>query len=246
MSPIIEVGHIKCRAPTLLPLDPLICKSPTSFLTKFVLSNDTSDCHPQATKDIDVQLVFNNAGFITPGIFHAIPLARNLGNYECNATCTIKITHHFLNKITEKGLRGYIGFTSSSAGFVPNPLSAMYASTKAFLTMFASSVAAEVKSMGVDVVVVHPSPVASNFFDKGTSLGALMAFKKFAAGPEVIADVLFSSAGRCVVRDQGAVTIIFRIILKIIDGNFFSELTARFAHWSGDHAKFSAKLVRKD
>ena len=62
------------------------------------------------------------------------------------ATSCIKITHHFLNKILEKeGQTGFIGFTSSSAGFVPNPLSAMYASTKAFLTMFATSLAPEVR-----------------------------------------------------------------------------------------------------
>ena len=110
------------------------------------------------------------AGFITPGLFHRIPLARNLGNYECNATCTIGITHLFINRMTAAGKKGCVFFTSSSAGLVPNPLSAMYASTKAFLTMFASSVAAEVRSLGIDVVVVHPSPVASNFFDKGSSL----------------------------------------------------------------------------
>lgn len=193
------------------------------------------------TKGIDVQLVFNNAGFITAGLFHKVALGRNLGNFECNATSTIKITHHFLNLILDKKLRGFIGFTSSSAGFVPNPLSSMYASTKAFLTMFATSLAPEVRSLGVDVSVVHPSPMATNFFDQASSLGALMAFKKFAAGPEVIAEVMFNSAGRFVVRDQGAVTILFRIFLKCIDFNLFCELTARFAHWSGDHAKFLKK-----
>jgi NAD(P)-dependent dehydrogenase (short-subunit alcohol dehydrogenase family) len=51
------------------------------------------------------------------------------------------------------------------AGFVPNPLSSLYASTKSFLTLFATSVAAELRSSGIDVVVVHPSPIASNFFN---------------------------------------------------------------------------------
>ena len=37
----------------------------------------------------------------------------------------------------------------------------------------------------------------------GSDLDALMAFKRFAQGPSVIADVVFSSAGRFVVRDQG-------------------------------------------
>ena len=112
----------------------------------------------------------------------------------------------------------------------------MYASTKAFLTMFATSLAPEIRSLGVnaasartpgaimlarhdvlpaashhpgspsqpprlyvltcsagafpwlqvDVVVVHPSPMATNFFDAASGLGALMAFKKLAAGPSVI------------------------------------------------------------
>jgi len=195
----------------------------------------------EATKDIDVQLVFNNAGFITAGMFHKISLGRNLGNFECNATSCIKITHHFVGRILDANLKGYIGFTSSSAGFVPNPLSAMYASTKAFLTLFATSIAPEIRSLGIDVVVVHPSPMATNFFDEASSLSALMAFKKFAAGPSVIADVLFNSAGRFVVRDQGTVSILFRLVMKVIDMNLFCELTARFAHLSGDHVKFNKK-----
>lgn len=192
----------------------------------------------EGTKDLKVQLVFNNAGFITAGLFHKVPLGRSLGNYECNATSCLKITHHFVNRMIDEDLKGFIGFTSSSAGFVPNPLSSMYASTKAFLTMFATSLAPEIRSLGVDVVVVHPSPMATNFFDAASGLGALMAFKKLAAGPSVIADVMFDSAGRWVVRDQGAVTIIFRIVLKIIDFNLFCELTARFAHLSDDHKKY--------
>lgn len=38
-------------------------------------------------------------------------------------------------------------------------MATMYASTKAFLTTFAASLAAEIKTNGIDVVVVHPSPV---------------------------------------------------------------------------------------
>jgi len=64
-----------------------------------------------------------------------------------------------------------------------------------------------------------------------------MAFKRLAASPDNIADVIFSSAGRMVVRDQGLVSIIFRVILKSIDLGFFCELATRFAHLSGDHQR---------
>ena len=123
----------------------------------------------EATKDIDVTLVFNNAGYITAGFFHEVSLERNLGNYECNATCTLKITHHFVNRMLAAKQRGLVAFTSSSAGFVPNPLSSMYASTKAFLTMFATSLAPEIRPKGIDVVVVHPSPMATNFFNQAST-----------------------------------------------------------------------------
>ena len=34
---------------------------------------------------------------------------------------------------------GLLAYTSSSAGFVPNPLSILYPSTKSFMTFFATS-----------------------------------------------------------------------------------------------------------
>ena len=45
----------------------------------------------EATKDIDVTLVFNNAGFITAGFFADIPVEKSLANYECNATAAVKV-----------------------------------------------------------------------------------------------------------------------------------------------------------
>ena len=48
------------------------------------------------------------------------------------------------------------------------------------MSAFAASIAAEVKSRGIDVVAVHPSPVASNFYDKTHKLGAIEFFKQYA------------------------------------------------------------------
>lgn len=57
-------------------------------------------------------------------------------------------------------------YTSSAAAAIPNPFSVLYASTKAFISTFGASLAAEVKPSGIDVLVFHPSPVASRFYDK--------------------------------------------------------------------------------
>eukprot|EP00051_Salpingoeca_urceolata_P027451 m.481541 g.481541 ORF g.481541 m.481541 type:complete len:327 (-) comp22202_c0_seq1:44-1024(-) len=193
------------------------------------------------TKDLDINLVFNNAGYITPGVFARLPLEKSLCNYECNATAAVKITHLFMAKMLKNNRKGFFAYTSSSAGFVPGPLTAMYASTKAFMTMFATSVAPEVRDFGIDVAVVHPSPMRTNFFSNAGQLSALLAFERFAVGPSVIADVVFSSAGRFVVRDQGIISILLKFVVKAIDINLFSELVARFSHQSPDFKTYHAK-----
>lgn len=58
-------------------------------------------------------------------------------------------------------LKGCFVYTSSASAILPSPFAVSYASTKAFLSMFAISLAPEVKWMGIDVLAVHPSPVAS-------------------------------------------------------------------------------------
>lgn len=105
--------------------------------------------------------------------------------------------------------------------------------------MFASSLAAEVRGSGIDVCVVHPSPMATNFFSNAGQLDTLKAFIRFAADPFVIADILMASAGRFVVRDQGAITIILRLLLKCLDINFLSDIICRTAHLSGDYKKLN-------
>lgn len=100
------------------------------------------DAIMSSTADIQVTLLFNNAGFICAGPFVDTPLAKSMANMHCNATCCLPITHHFVGKMINAKARGFVAFTSSSAGFVPNPLSCLYASTKAFMTLFACSLGA--------------------------------------------------------------------------------------------------------
>ena len=93
-------------------------------------------------------------------------LCRLLANVECNATASFAIAHHFLQKLVTNKQKGCIVFTSSVAGFIPTPFAASYAATKAFISQLACCLHIEVKSLGIDVCAVHPSPVASNFYEK--------------------------------------------------------------------------------
>jgi short-subunit dehydrogenase len=136
----------------------------------FVPNSDYLKLISDATSDIDVRCVFNNAGFIVTGFVDQAPLSKLLSNVECNATASFAIAHHFLNKMVSKSQTGCIVFTSSVAGFIPTPFAASYAATKAFVSQLACSLHIEVKGLGIDVCAVHPSPVSSNFYEKVSSV----------------------------------------------------------------------------
>ena len=121
------------------------------------------------TDDLAINMVFNNAGYIKPGLFAGLSLETLLANYNTNATCTLGITHHFLRKMMARKEKGLLCFTGSSGGFLPGPMSSIYSSTKAWMTNFVVSLAAETVPYGIDTLVIHPSPIASNFYNNASS-----------------------------------------------------------------------------
>ncbi|CAD2217669.1 short-chain dehydrogenase [Angomonas deanei] len=194
----------------------------------------------EATKDLSINLLFNNAGYISTGLFADTELERLRCNLECNAGCAVPITHHFLTKMIEQKRKGYITFTSSASTYLPGPTATLYSPSKAFLTNFATTLAAENKDVGIDVTVVHPSPVNTNFYkNEGPKLDSLATAQKAAAAPRNIALQLFAAAGRLTVWDQGTTCAVFRVVNKIIDFQIFTEIITRFAFVNGDHKKLS-------
>jgi short-subunit dehydrogenase len=192
----------------------------------------------EATNGIAINLIFNNAGYIQPGFFAETEFSRVRGNFECNAVCSLEITHHFVRLMLQRKDKGLIAFTSSAGCYLPGPTATLYSSSKAFLTNFAATLAAEVKDAGLDVVVIHPSPVASNFYKtQGPQLDSLKQAQKAGVSPSIIAEQIFASAGRLTVWDQGLVCVLFRVVNKIIDWQFFAEVVTRFGWMNADHGK---------
>jgi len=188
----------------------------------------------EETKAYDIQVVVNNAGFIKTGFFTDVAWRGQLANHDVNATASAEITHHYVSEMRKKKLPGCVTFTSSPAGFMPCPFSVMYGATKAYLTTFAQSLAPEIRSDGIDVTVVHPSPVASRFYEGAHQIDALVFFKSTATGPERIADTLLAAVGRSVTVDQGYYPICVKLLLRIVDVNFMADAIARFAHFMPD------------
>ncbi|KAI9307146.1 hypothetical protein BJ944DRAFT_262395 [Cunninghamella echinulata] len=196
----------------------------------------------EQTDDIDIQILCNNAGFISTGAFADIKFERNMANYHTNVTACLVLTHHFLNRLLDRKLRGLVTFTSSSAGFIPNPMSALYASTKIFLTTFAASLAAEYAEDKIDILVVHPSPINSNFYSNAGKMSALISAQKISSPPSVIAETICRNAGKVIVSDQGIITVIMKIATtKILDWNVFTEIMKVFLRFTGDYKAMKVK-----
>lgn len=186
-----------------------------------------------ATKDIDVQLVFNNAGYMLTGFFETHPVEAHLANFHCNLTANIHLTHHFYNKMIMKKLKGCIVFTSSPSGFIPNPFVAMYGCTKAGVSELAASLAVEGKGRGIDVHAVHPSPVLSRFTLGGGNdvkvekIPALEMSYKFATGPEILPDQIFAAVGRpSIMCDLGVFAVIMRLAVHFLGYNLMTYIFA--------------------
>lgn len=176
------------------------------------------------TADLKIQVVFCNAGYMLTGFFDSMPLDAQLANLECNSVSAVQITHHFLAEMKRNKLRGCFVYTSSAAAAIVSPFTVLYAATKSFISSFGASLAAEVKDLGIDVLVFHPSPVATRFYDKAHKLDMLDMFKKFAVNPDELPDVVFAAIGRTVWQDIGATAVSFRLMMKVTDYNFLSTL----------------------
>lgn len=207
---------------------------------KFDHKTDYMPAIIEGTKDIDIPIVFNNAGYIVTGFFDQSSIDAQLANLECNSTACVKITHHFLKLMLQKNLKGCFLFTSSVSGYIPNPFAVMYGATKAFVSQFAASLAIEVRANGIDVLAVHPSPVASNFFDNAHKLDSLEMAQKSAVLPSSIPALMLSCVGRSHVADMGSMAVGVRILTAIMPYDFLSGCFSFFAPYMGDYKKYNA------
>ena len=102
-----------------------------------------------------VELLVNNAGFGASGWFADVPAGRAEDQIRLNVTAVVRLTHAALPGMLRRGHGGVLN-VSSVAGFVPSPGAATYGATKAFVTSFSESLAAEVKGRGVHVTALCP------------------------------------------------------------------------------------------
>lgn len=118
----------------------------------------------EKTKNENIDLLVNNAGFGVFGNFDETELEREISLINTNITAVHILTKLFLKDMIKRD-KGRILNVSSIASFAPGPLMAAYYASKAYVTSLTKGIYRELKKKksNVHISVLCPGPVATNF-----------------------------------------------------------------------------------
>ncbi len=117
-----------------------------------------------------IDLVVNNAGFGTSGVFHELDVDRLSDEVELNVKALTVLSHAALAAMVPRG-RGYLMNVSSVASFQASPGLGVYAATKAYVTSLTEALHGEVKASGVHVTALCPGLTKTEFQDHSNTTG---------------------------------------------------------------------------
>lgn len=115
-------------------------------------------------RQLSVDMLINNAGFSTNGMFEVIPPEKDHQQVMLNVVSVVDLTHAFIPAMVAKG-EGAIVNIGSTTSFYPLPRQAVYAATKAFVLSFSEALWVEYKNRGIKVLALCPGATDTSFFD---------------------------------------------------------------------------------
>jgi short-subunit dehydrogenase len=115
-----------------------------------------------SAKNIEVELLINNAGFGAFGYAHEISVEKMLEMIQVNCSAVVHLTRLYLPAMVSRK-HGDVLMVASLAAFQAVPFNSAYAATKAFDLLFAEGVAEEVRDFGVRVCALCPGSTNTEF-----------------------------------------------------------------------------------
>lgn len=153
-------------------------------------SDQLLDIIGQQTRDLEIGLLVNNAGFTNSGDFLDNSLDKELLLVHVNIRAPMLLAHHFGQQMRKRGRGGMI-FSASIAGFAPIPFWANYSASKSYDLFLAEALAEELKPRGVDVLALCPGATHTEF---STYTGFFAPF--FTMQPEKVVDQALNRLGK--------------------------------------------------
>jgi short-subunit dehydrogenase len=128
-------------------------------------------------KNIQIDLLINNAGFGNHGEFAASDRSRQVEMVQVNCAAVVNLTHLFLPPMIQRK-SGDILIVASTAAFQAVPYISTYAATKAFDLSFAEGLAEEVKPYGIQVCALCPGSTESEFHQIASRLHSASSHRR--------------------------------------------------------------------
>jgi short-subunit dehydrogenase len=151
-------------------LEQLAAALRTDFgIQAFVLAIDLSQpgaaiqvCQFLASKQLQIDLLVNNAGFAIYGKLIETDLDQEQDLLRLNVMTLTELTKLLLPHMVQQKW-GRILNVASVAAFLPGPLMATYYASKAYVLSFSQAINQEVQGTGVTVTTLCPGPIQTGF-----------------------------------------------------------------------------------
>lgn len=157
-----------------------------------------------------LDVVLNNAGYSLVGTIEEASTDDIRALYETNVIGPVSVIQAALPLLREQGY-GHIVGVSSNLGHVTLPVIGYYCSSKWAFEAIHESLAAEIKSFGIDVTIIEPGAYATEF---GTQESL-----KFAAGLDIYTDFKNQFFGRLKDLERGNPNATSQALFKVIDAD---------------------------
>ena len=132
----------------------------------------------------DIDLLVNNAGFGTNGVFADLPVERELQEIDLNVRALTQLCHAALGPMRAKR-SGTIINVGSTASYQPIPFMATYAATKAYVLYLSEALHEEAKADGVTVTCLCPGFTRTEFHEQaGVTASSMMV--RYATAESVV------------------------------------------------------------
>jgi short-subunit dehydrogenase len=118
-----------------------------------------------AKKNIEIDILINNAGLLTGGLLEKQDRAAIRAMLDVNLTALIELSHLFLPGMLERK-RGLIVNNSSVSGKMFFPCASTYAASKAGVVAFTESLYQELRGTGVSTLLAITPGVKTKMFDE--------------------------------------------------------------------------------
>jgi len=119
-------------------------------------------CAEIATRNLQIDLIINNAGFGNHGPFSQAKLESEIDLLQVNIVSLVELTHKILPQMIARN-SGKILNVASTAAFQPGPLMANYYASKAYVLNFSDALRDELRNTGVTVTTLCPGPTLTQF-----------------------------------------------------------------------------------